>query len=625
LHHAREPEGMMSLIYFMWHVLEQYGVDEEITALLNTRELYVVPLVNPDGYAFNRLTDPSGGGMWRKNRRDNPDTSHGVDLNRNYGYQWGSDDYGSSATPDDDIYRGSAAFSEPETRAIRDLCLKLKPSCALNFHTYGDVVVHPWGYVNNPTDDSLVFRRLGRILTQDNYYTVGTCYTTVGYPTNGDSDDWMYGDTTGKPVIFAMTPEVGRGSDGFWPLPSRILPLADENLRTCIRFAQCAGEHLAVVPEFVDPVVNGDDLDIAIRFTNIGLAASTAAAALQFTSNEVEVISSSRSTIALNDTTPVTLSVRRRTGIPDGTKATVQVVCTSPGGYSENVVSFRLGEPAVLFSDTARSGSPYWVAKSVGSLTTWAYSTRSAFSGAGSYADSPWGDYPPNYSSTFTLRDTLPFFGTGAELRFMARWDIEPEFDFCLLEASRDSGATWYSLPGYHTRPASAVSGSKQLSGSCGYDRQSEGWVEDRIDLGSLLGTHAMLRFRFASDSYVEHDGFFVDDLKILRYAAATTNVQESEVPDRMRLEQNYPNPFNPSTSIRYSVGVVSRGPLVATKVRLAVYDLLGREVAVLVDEMKQPGSYEVKWNAAGLSSGVYFSKLDAGGFSEVKKVVLMQ
>ena len=123
LHHAREPQGMMTLLHTMWYLLEQYGNNEDVTDILDHRELTFVPVVNPDGYFYNESTDPNGGGMWRKNRRKNADGSFGVDLNRNYGYKWGTDNTGSSATPSFDTYRGPSAFSEPETIALRDLCI----------------------------------------------------------------------------------------------------------------------------------------------------------------------------------------------------------------------------------------------------------------------------------------------------------------------------------------------------------------------------------------------------------------------------------------------------------------------------------------------------------------------
>jgi hypothetical protein len=88
--------------------------------------------------------------------------------------------------------------------------------------------------------------------------------------------------------------------------------------------------------------------------------------------------------------------------------------------------------------------------------------------------------------------------------------------------------------------------------------------------------------------------------------------------PTVFELNQNYPNPFNPTTVVRYQLPA-------ASNVRLAVYDLLGREVAVLVDEKKVPGSYEVKFDGSGLSSGMYFYRMEAGSFVETRKLLLIR
>jgi hypothetical protein len=92
----------------------------------------------------------------------------------------------------------------------------------------------------------------------------------------------------------------------------------------------------------------------------------------------------------------------------------------------------------------------------------------------------------------------------------------------------------------------------------------------------------------------------------------------EEMLPTEFVLEQNYPNPFNPSTTIVYRVG--SRA-----LVNLEVDDLLGRAVATLVNEVKQPGTYTVQWDASGMASGVYLYHLQAGGFSDVKKLLLLR
>jgi hypothetical protein len=94
--------------------------------------------------------------------------------------------------------------------------------------------------------------------------------------------------------------------------------------------------------------------------------------------------------------------------------------------------------------------------------------------------------------------------------------------------------------------------------------------------------------------------------------------VKDKDIPMTFALEQNYPNPFNPKT-------VVSCQLPAASKVKLVVYDILGREVKVLLDEKKEPGRYQVTWDARNCASGVYIYRMTAGSFTESKKMLLLK
>ena len=144
LHHAREPISMEAILYYMYYLLENYGTNPEVTYLVNNREIYFVPIVNPDGYEYNHSTNPNGGGSWRKNRRNNSG-SYGVDLNRNYGYGWGLNS-GSSGTPSSDTYRGPSAFSEPESQAIRDFTNSIHPKIGFSMHSVAGRYLNPYSY-----------------------------------------------------------------------------------------------------------------------------------------------------------------------------------------------------------------------------------------------------------------------------------------------------------------------------------------------------------------------------------------------------------------------------------------------------------------------------------------------
>jgi hypothetical protein len=220
LHHAREPMSGEALLLFADELCTNYPADPTAKRLVETRDLLFIPCVNPDGYEYNHQTNQNGGGMWRKNRRLNSDGTHGVDLNRNYAWEWGPQWPGSSGIPGDDTYRGPSAFSEPETQAVRDFLTAHTPGMNLSAHTYGDLWLFPWGYTSTPTPDDATFRVYGQRATASNGWVYGPP-PLVLYECNGISVDWSYGQLG----IWAFSPEIGSSSDGFWPQPSRIQPL----------------------------------------------------------------------------------------------------------------------------------------------------------------------------------------------------------------------------------------------------------------------------------------------------------------------------------------------------------------------------------------------------------------
>jgi len=226
--HAREPEGMMAVIYFMYYLLESYGTDPEVTYLVDNREFYFVPVINPDGYVYNQSISANGGGMWRKNLRNNGNGIFGVDLNRNFGYMWGYDDIGSSPDPSATEYRGTGPFSEPEIQAIRDFCNSHNFLICNNYHSFANSISSPWEYNSSQTPDSTIFISTLGLSSQLNGYNNWLDLPT-SYETNGSVNDWMYGEQTTKSKIFSYLTEVGNNYDGFWPVPNRIFPIAEEN------------------------------------------------------------------------------------------------------------------------------------------------------------------------------------------------------------------------------------------------------------------------------------------------------------------------------------------------------------------------------------------------------------
>jgi hypothetical protein len=180
-HHAREIMTVDITLRFAIYLLENYGIDPTITGYVDNREIYFVPMMNPDGHYYVQQNHGGPwGGWWRKNRRDNGDGSYGVDLNRNWGFEWGYDNDGSSPAPSNDLYRGPSAFSEPETQALRDFCNAREFTIWLSYHTYGELLLFPWGYIYANTPDHDVFVALGDSLTETAPSTWSTATPTTG-------------------------------------------------------------------------------------------------------------------------------------------------------------------------------------------------------------------------------------------------------------------------------------------------------------------------------------------------------------------------------------------------------------------------------------------------------------
>lgn len=252
IHHAREPMSGESLLMFADELLSGYGQSTEATRLIETRNLVFIPCTNPDGYEYNRQIAPGGGGMWRKNRRNNLDGSFGVDLNRNYDWEWGPQWPGSSSNPSSDIYRGASPFSEPETLALANMMATMPPKMSMSVHTYSDLMLYPWGYNTIVTPQDALYREYAQSFTASSGYPFGTIWQLL-YIANGGSVDYHYGQFG----TIAFTPEIGSSADGFWPAPSRI-PALYNDIRLAYWQSAMATGAWAQVEDLLWSEISGD-------------------------------------------------------------------------------------------------------------------------------------------------------------------------------------------------------------------------------------------------------------------------------------------------------------------------------------------------------------------------------
>lgn len=239
-HHAREWVAV-EVPYRLAECLVQHASQNPVRQWLSQGEIWVAPMVNPDGHEHTRTENR----LWRKNRRRNPDGSVGVDPNRNYGYMWGTLNVNTSShVPSDDTYVGPHAFSEPETRAVRDLIARELFRGILTYHSYSQLILYPWGYTSRPVinpvdrDNMLTLAERMQKLIRDVH---GTTYTAQQssqlYPTAGDTTDWTYGVYQIPSFTIELRPRT-QAEGGFILPPEQIQPTWEENQPAALEFIQ---------------------------------------------------------------------------------------------------------------------------------------------------------------------------------------------------------------------------------------------------------------------------------------------------------------------------------------------------------------------------------------------------
>ena len=524
LTHAREPLSMMNLFYFANWLCENYNNDLIANYLLDNREMWFIPIVNPDGYFYNETIAPDGGGMHRKNRRSNPQNSNcntgtqqGVDLNRNYGYNWGANNSGSSGNPCSAVYRGSSAFSEPETEAVSNFILSREFNNALHYHSYSNLLIHSWGDGSYPDEPYLTtLREIGNEMTHYNGYLVGTGIETVGYTVNGDAVDWSYGNAG----LLSYTPEIGSFVDNFWPSEDRVIPLCQDQIYSNSIFAMVAGSDYIIYDKLYNnmyPSIN-DTISISLVIQNRGILSSNGPVTIDITplnsfsnvSNDNIILESlsARST----DTTDILLSAS--SNIQNGFMGGIIVSIYDSSSYHiVDTVSMIFGDHQEIFFDGAENGMTEW-----SDDDNWG-TIFDASEGLSSITDSPVGNYIGDWgSSTTQLSRIINFSGIFYPfVTFDAKWNIEKRYDFVQFQASTD-GVNWTALSGNFT---SIGSGSGvQTTGDPVYDGIQEDWINEVIDLSFYTDKpQVWLRFLLKSDGAVEEDGFYFDNFFIHGYS----------------------------------------------------------------------------------------------------------
>jgi len=270
LHHGDEHMSMEMTLRILHWLAEGYGTDSRITGIVNTREIWIVFAVNPDGAE----SDIAGGRFrhWRKNRQPNADGSIGTDLNRNYNVRWAGEGT-ASARPSSPTYRGTAPFSAPETRAMRDFLAsrvvdgRQQIRAAMTFHEFGRLVMWPFGYTRSDiaggmtASDHTALVAIGRRIAATNGYTPQQASDL--YLTTGTSRDYMFAAYR----IFGYTVELSAID---YPKAWRIASETGRNKEAVLYLAERAWCPLGVLGPAIRDARCGafdDDVEVARGWT----------------------------------------------------------------------------------------------------------------------------------------------------------------------------------------------------------------------------------------------------------------------------------------------------------------------------------------------------------------------
>ncbi|HRO66244.1 MAG TPA: M14 family metallopeptidase [Pseudobdellovibrionaceae bacterium] len=244
-HHAREHLSVETPFRIWEILLERYAQgDPRVRTLIDGRDIHLIPAVNPDGLSYD--IESGRYRHWRKNRIQNDNGSYGVDLNRNYDYQWGTT--GASASPSSETFRGKSAFSEPETRAIRDYVEAHENiTILLSFHTYSQLILYPWGYTYDSIAndvDRRVHETMAATMAKWNGYT--PMQSSGLYTASGDATDWSYGVHGIISFTFELDP--GRwGGGGFYPGANQIPLTVQKNIEPVLYLLEYAANPYGVI------------------------------------------------------------------------------------------------------------------------------------------------------------------------------------------------------------------------------------------------------------------------------------------------------------------------------------------------------------------------------------------
>ncbi len=667
--HAREPISAEVTIAILQHLLDGYGTDPEITHIVETSQIWFVPVINPDGH---KLVLDQINTNWRKNIRDNNNNgimnvtgnnpADGVDLNRNFGHHWnyiGANDNVTSL-----VYHGPGAFSEPESSIFRDFLASHHFIAGISYHSYGELVLYPYGYMTAQySPDAHQLDELAVAMAQttpsqqagQDHYLPGPAWGL--YPASGNSEDWSYG----MEGILAFTFELGttfipnaanvaiikqnnlqaakvllnrknramltgKVTDSITrqPLPATIYVHGIDDYpvwRTPIKANQTFGSYYRFLPpgewqvsyifdgyETANAIVTISDTEVTVN--NVALNdAGIGDVSLIIYDGLMQGIEGVKLSFPQNDIVDYYSDAMGIVSMPDFACGHY-FIRLEKAGYESVEMFLELQPETYTFylTNSALYFDGFEDGMNNWQSSSWNTTTNNPYTGSYCLSDSP-NNYPNNQTRYCQFVPIIDLTGAlSVNMQFYTRYDIALDGDFAAVQISTD-GTTWQTLDYFN-------------------GTQTE-WILKSYNLNHLIGQGIRIRFMMSATYTGNAAGIYIDEFRLyLNYFPVSAENAIHAVPKPQMTV--YPNPFNPHASIRLSIpGNTIPKAGSAQPYRLDVFNLRGQLVTTLHDNYLTSGEHTFHWNSKdssrqSVASGVYLMRLSTRGRTVASKKILL-
>jgi len=680
--HAREPLGLETCLKILHSLVDNYGTNAAMTERVNSTQIWFLPLINPDGHKI--VLDQVD--VWhRKNIRDNNNShtfvpgignmfpaSDGVDLNRNWSCGWGG--ASSSNVYADHTYRGPQAFSEPELQAILPVFENRIFQAGIDYHTYSDLVLYPYGYESNiEAPDKVALKALAEEMAatiprlDGGFYTANASWEL--YPAGGTSIDYIYS----KYGTFAILLEMGTE---FIP-PAALMNTTASNQLTSVMLlldrhkkATLTGlltdsqsglpiqgtihiDQIDNNPVYRAPYKSEKKYGRYYRFLQPGSYTVTVSAfgyAPQ-TINNVIIDSSTPTTlnVSMNKTASYSISgkVQRRYFDEDIANAKIVLLDTpcdtantsSAGLYQIESIpngnyNLRISAPGFTSKDTTVVVAGNNAQLNILLLrNNWVTILNEDFENT--FPPTGWTNTSSGYTKWQKSGSTAHTGDHCAMAKFSGGKTKILTSNKIILENSAVIDSIKLSFWWYDGDPSKVVGHDTtfcEISSDNGSSWQqlaylsepssSQAFIKQTCDITPYIGKDVYIRWKERNDQSFSAYGCGLDDITIthrIRPDVGPLFIENEILPANNSVITNYPNPFNPVTTIKYTIPV-------SGDVKLVIYNTAGSIVDTILRGEKKAGTYQCEFNGNGLASGIYFCQLQVGNKKmQVAKMMMVK